>query len=332
MGVDLENELLEIVYSYRKAQLFYIAAKLGISAILANGPKSSDEIAQCTHTDPDALYRVLRALSSFGIYKENAKKHFELTAKGAFLNKDAPSSVWIDAIMRMEEYNWRPWGELIYSVKTGKSAFEKIFGMNLFEYLAHNPEASQTFNEAMGIYTQNSATVVLDNYDFSSYRVIADVGGGNGELLKQILSRYAHIQGILFDLPTVIQKTHLDSSEPDIIQRLEVVPGSFFDAIPGNCDLYILKKIIHDWDDERSIKILRNCFNACPKGSKILLIENVLDTQNKHFLDIAINDIHMLVQTIGGRERTQQEYYRLLSEAGFEPITGNLDYIEGIKR
>ena len=227
MAVNLiEKELLEIVYSYRKAQLLYVAAKLGISAILADGPKSSDEIAKCTDTDPDALYRVLRALSVLGIYKENAKKHFELTAKGALLQKDAPSPVWINVIMRMEEYNWRPWGELLYSVKTGNSAFEKIFGMNLFEYLADNPEASHTFSEAMGVYTQNGAKGVLENYDFSSYRIIADIGGNNGELLKQILAKHIHLQGVLFDLPTVIQKIHFDVFEPDILRRLLLLPQS----------------------------------------------------------------------------------------------------------
>jgi predicted transcriptional regulator len=187
---SIENELLNIVYSYRKAQLLYVAVKLGISDLLANGPKSSDEIAQCTNTNPDALYRVLRALSTIGIYKENEDKYFELTVKGDLLKKDNPSSIRINILMRMAEYNWKPWGELLYSVKTGKSAFEKVFGINLFEYLAKNPEASQIFSEAMGIYTCNSVKAILDNYEFSSYNIIADIGGSNGDLLRQILLKY----------------------------------------------------------------------------------------------------------------------------------------------
>lgn len=329
---SIENELLEIVYSYRKAQLLYVAAKLDISSILAEGSMSSDDIAQCTETKPDTLYRVLRALSSFGIYKENPNKHFELTAKGSFLQKDAPGSLWIDVIMRMEEYNWSPWGELLHSVKTGKSSFEKVFGMNLFEYLAENPEASQTFSEAMGIYTKNQANAVLDKYDFSPFGVIADIGGSNGDLLNQILSKHFHVQGLLFDLPTVIQKIQIESIEPEIKSRLKIVEGDFFDSIPGNCDLYILKKIIHDWDDEHSKKILKNCFKACPNGSIILLIESIIDKEDERFSNTAINDIHMLVQTIGGRERTVDEYFQLLIEVGFEPLSGNINYIEAIKQ
>lgn len=333
MNINLiENELLDIVYSYRKAELLYVAAKLNISDLLARGSKTSNEIAQSTGTDPDTIYRILRALSSFGIYKENPNKYFEITEKGELLKTDSPSSVRINVIMRMDEYNWKPWGELLYSVKTGENAFEHIFGMNLFEYLTKNPEASQTFSKAMGIYTQNNAKVILDNYDFSSNNAIADIGGSNGDLLRQILLKYTHMSGILFDLPSVIQKINTNNFESNIFDRLKIISGSFFDSIPQNCDLYILKKIIHDWDDDHSIKILINCFNAAKRGSKILIIENVIDTQNKNSFSAIINDIHMLVQTIGGRERTKDEYYRLLRVAGFEPISGCLDYIEGIKK
>ncbi len=329
---SIATDLHEIVYSYRKAQLLYIAAKLEISSILANGSMSSDDISKRTETDPDTLYRVLRALSSFGVYKENPNKYFELTTKGSFLQKDIPGSVWIDVVMRMEEYNWRPWGELLYSVRTGQSSFEKIFGMNLFEYLSDNPEASRTFSDAMGIYTKKQANVVLEDYDFSPFGIIADIGGSNGDLLKQILSKNKHVQGLLFDMPTVIQKIQYESFEPSVRNRLKIAEGDFFDKIPGNCDLYILKKIIHDWDDEYSKRILENCFKACPNGSRILLIESIIDKEDKHFSDNAINDIHMLVQTIGGRERTVDEYFKMLSEVGFEPLTGRISYIEAIKR
>jgi predicted transcriptional regulator len=329
---SIENELLDIVYSYRKAQLLYVAAKLNISDLLADGTKNSDEIARHTDTDSDTIYRVMRALSSFGIYKENQNKYFEITEKGELLKKDNPSSVRIDIIMRMDEYNWKPWGELLYSVKTGENAFENIFGMNLFEYLTKNPEASQTFSKAMGIYTQNNAKAVLDNYDFSSNNMIADIGGSNGDLLRQLLLKYTHISGLLFDLPIVIQNIDTNIFEPNISSRLKVLSGNFFESIPQNYDLYIFKKILHDWDDEHSIKILTNCYNAARKGAKILITENVIDTQNKNSFNTIINDIHMLVQTIGGRERTQDEYYGLLKTAGFEPTKGCLNYVEGIKR
>jgi len=333
MDINLiENELLDIVYSYRKAQLLYVAAKLNISDLLANGPKTSNEIAQSTGTDPDIIYRILRALSSFDIYKENPNKYFELTEKGELLKTDNPSSVRINVIMRMDEYNWKPWGELLYSIKTGKNAFEHIFDMNLFEYLTKNPEASQTFSKAMGVYTLNNIKAVLDNYDFSSNNVIADIGGSNGDLLRQILLKYTQVSGLLFDLPEVIQNINTDNFEENVSGRLKMIRGNFFDSIPQDCDLYILKKIIHDWDDEHSVRILTNCFNAAKKGSKILIIENVIDTQNKNSIGTIINDIHMFVQTIGGRERTNDEYNKLLKTAGFKPTAWCLNYIEGIKK
>jgi len=330
--MDYENELLNIISGYRKAQLLYVAAKLGISDLLVKGPKSSDEISQCTDTNPNALYRVMRALSSFGIYKENENKSFELTAKGELLKKNAPGSVRINAIMRMEEYNWKPWGELLYSVKTGKSAFKKIFGINLFEYLRKNFEASQIFSEAMGVYTRSQIKAVLDNYDFSSFRTIADIGGSSGDLLKLILVKYPHLQGLLFDLSAVIQNLDSGQLNSEFKGRLKIESGDFFDFIPQNCDLYIFKKIIHDWDDEHSVKILKNCCDAAGIGAKVLLIESIIDDKNQNSSDAVINDIHMLVQTVGGRERTKTEYFNLLRSAGFEPVKSSINFIEGIKR
>ena len=328
----IENELLDIIYSYRKAQLLYVAARLGISDILAKGPKSINEIAEITDSNPDAVYRILRALSGFGIYNEIPQKRFELTTRGQYLQKDFPSPVRVEAIMRMEEYNWKPWGDIFYSVKTGKSAFENVFGMNLFEYLSNNPKASKTFNEAMEAGTYKNAIAFVETYDFTPYNVIADIGGNKGDLLKQILSKHKSKRGVLFDLPSVIQKTDVSSFEPDIYERLEIIKGSFFEQIPENCDLYIFKRILHDWDDKHSIKILQNCHQSCPKGSKVLLLERVLDRQNSNFSDVAINDIHMLLQTIGGRERTQEEYFDLLSLANFEPLSATPEYVEAIKR
>ena len=330
-GDPMENELLDIVYGYRKAQLLYVAAKLGISTILAAGPRSSDELARETNTNPDALYRVLRALSTFGIYRELPQRQFELTEKGALLWKDGKKSVYIDVVMRMEEYNWKPWGDLLYSVQTGESVFEKIFGMNLFQYLTCRPEASRTFSEAMGVYTRRIAAAILESYDFSPHRVVADIGGSNGDLLRHILSKNAHIQGILFDLPDVIRKIQPGAFGPDIAGRLTVAAGSFFEAVPSGCDLYIMKKILHDWDDDHSLKILQNCFDACPTGGRILLVEQVLDLQGEDTMAAAINDIHMLVQTIGGRERTRDEYYDLLSGVGFKPIAANRYFVEAVK-
>ncbi len=326
-----EDKLLEIIYSYRKAQLIHVAARLKVSDILDNGAKSYNEIAELTKTDPDVLYRILRALSSFGIYKEKENKYFELTEMGELLKEDNNSSIRINALMRMDEYNWKPWGELLYSVKTGKNAFEKVFGKNLFEYLSENPEKSVEFNEAMKIYTESWLETFLDKYDFSKYKLIADIGGSHGLLIRRILDKYRDINGILFDLPNVIDEVKDEFKNIDILKRCSLIKGSFFESVPGDCDMYIYKKILHDWDDEHSLRILENCYKASKKGSKILIVESVIMNNDENYSNTVINDIHMLVQTIGGCERTGEEYIDLLNKAGFKTTKVTNQYVEAVK-
>jgi hypothetical protein len=329
-GNKIKDELLTIIYSYRKAQLLYMAAKLKIADILSDGPKNYIEIAKKTGTHAETIYRVLRALASFGIFNEIEGKSFEINSVSKFLAKDHPSKLNTIIIMRMEEYNWKPWGELLYSVKTGKSSFKKIFGINLFEYFNKNPEASKIFNESMGIYSEIDASNILNNYDFSSFNKIADIGGGYGKLLIKILNKHVNAKGILFDLPNVIKEIKESNEKIGDNNRLELISGNFFEAIPIGCDLYILRKIIHDWDDKYAIKILRNCYKASKNGSKILVIEQVIDKGNQN-KEAKINDIHMLVQTIEGRERIEEEYRNLLNRAGYKVNSITLNYIEGIK-
>ncbi len=326
-----EDKLLEIIYSYRKAQLIHVAARLKVSDILDNGAKSYNEIAELTKTDPDVLYRILRALSSFGIYKEKENKYFELTEMGELLKEDNNSSIRINALMRMDEYNWKPWGELLYSVKTGKNAFEKIFGKNLFEYLSEHPEKSVEFNEAMKTYTFTHVDSLLDKYDFSQYKLIADIGGSHGLLVRRILAKHKEIKGILFDLPNVIDEVKDEFKNIDILKRCSLIKGSFFESVPGDCDMYIYKKILHDWDDEHSLRILENCYKASKKGSKILIVESVIMNNDENYSNTVINDIHMLVQTIGGCERTGEEYIDLLNKAGFKTTKVTNQYVEAVK-
>ncbi|MDP3012009.1 MAG: methyltransferase, partial [Candidatus Hydromicrobium sp.] len=321
----IKDELINLIYSYRKAQLLYIAAKLQIADILLNGPLSYKEISKKTGTHVDALYRVLRALASFGIFKENKDKSFEITSYSKFLTKNHPSKLNTIIIMRMEEFNWKPWGELLYSVKTGKSSFEKIFGMNLFEYLSKTPDASKIFNESMDIYSEMDADKIMESYDFSGFNKIADIGGGYGKLLTKILSRYENATGILFDLPNVVEEIKESNENIGDNSRLEIISGDFFETIPAGCDLYILRKIIHDWDDKHAIKILKNCCKASEKGSRILLIEQIMDKERQNE-EAKINDIHMLVQTIEGRERTEEEYRDLLNRAGYRVNTVAANY------
>lgn len=325
----IEEELLNLIYSYRKAQLIYVAAKLNIPDLLEK-PMTINALSKETSTNPEALHRVLKALVSIGIFKEGENGYFKNNEKSDCLKKGYPGSIRIDAIMRMEEYNWRPWGELLYSVKTGKNSFEKIFKMNLFEYLAENHEANAIFHEAMKNYTKSSANSLLKQYDFSKYKQVADIGGSSGILIKKILEKNSDLEGIIFDLPEVTDRAKSYLSDTSIKNRCKIIAGDFFEFVPEGCDLYILKKIIHDWDDERSEQILRNCFKAAPKNGKVLLIESVI-MKNQLNPDILLNDVHMLVQTAGGKQRTEEEYTALLNKAGFNVTQITQQYVEATK-
>ena len=326
----IENELNDLIYSYRKAQLLYIAAKLQIADMLLEGPLNHREISKRTGAHTDTLYRVLKALASFGIFKENKDKSFEITSYSRFLTTGHPSKLNKIIIMRMEEFNWKPWGELLYSVKTGKSSFKKIFGMNLFEYLKKSPDASKIFNESMDIYSEMDACKIIKSYNFTGFNKIADIGGGYGTLIIKILNKYKKASGILFDLPNVTREIRESNKNIKDNSRIKIISGDFFKTIPAGCDLYILRKIIHDWNDKHSIKILKNCYKAAKRGSRILLIEQIMDREDWN-KEIRINDIHMLVQTIEGKERTEEEYRDLLSRAGYKVNTTTANYIEGIK-
>ncbi|MBN2442678.1 MAG: hypothetical protein JXJ04_15085 [Spirochaetales bacterium] len=325
------DTILEIIYSYRKAQLIYVAARLNISDILDHGPKNCEEIARLTKTNKDSLYRVMRALSGIGFYKEHEDKSFELTPMGELLTENNKSGIKTIALMQLDENSWKTWGELLYSVQTGKSAFKKVFNKNLFEYLSEHPAKSREFNNVFKTYTTYWVESFLEKYDFTPYDIIADIGGSYGVLIKNILERYPGKKGILFDLPHVIREIREEFMEYKIVKQCDLVEGDFFKSIPRGCDLYTLKNIIHDWDDEHALKILNNCHKAMNHNSTLLLIENVLMNDSSQSPDASIIDICMLVGTIGGRERTKEEYSRLLLNSGFTSINITPDYIEAVK-
>jgi hypothetical protein len=325
------DDIMSILYNYRKAQLIHVAAKLNIAELLAAKKMKINELSSKTGTDRDNLFRIMRALMSIKIFTRNEEDEYENNENSCYLLEDHPKSVKLDAVMRMDEYNWKPWGGLFYSVKTGKNAFKKVFNKNLFEYLAENPESGKTFHEAMSLYTKYGIESFIKNYNFTGIKKIADIGGSSGILMKSILDIDPGITGILFDLPELESKAVKFIQENNLGSRCRIITGDFFKAVPENCDLYILKKIIHDWDDEKSLKILRNCYDAAPRNGRILLLESVIVKRQLNPA-IMMNDIHMLVQTDGGRERTEDEYTRLLNKAGFDVIKITERYAEGVKK
>ena len=247
--------LLQMMTGYWVSQAIYVAAKLGIADVLAGGPKTSDELAEATGCHPQSLHRVLRALSSAGIFTETASASFALTPMAEFLQSEHPSSLRALACMYGEE-QFRAWGDLLHSVKSGQRAFDNMFGADYFTYLAGHPESDRVFNEAMTGWTNQLVGGVVDAYDFSGFQTVVDVGGGYGALLAAVLERNPGIQGILFDQPQVVGAASDQLQAAGVADRCTLVGGDFFLEVPSGGDAYVLAQILHDWDDERCMEIL----------------------------------------------------------------------------
>jgi hypothetical protein len=328
--------LMDLCYSYRITQLIYVAAHLGIADLLKDGPKHSLELAQATNAHASSLYRVLRTLASQGIFAEDSEGYFKLTPLAEPLQSNVPGSVRSVALMCGEEWNWRPWGHLLYSVQTGQTAATHLWGRERFEYFAEHPEANAIFNAAMSETSAQFAALVADNYDFSGISTLVDVGGGQGNLLSSILKKFPQMKGILFDRSNVIEDTGTRSliQAEGVEDRCELASGDFFQAVPGGGDAYILKSVIHNWDTERATLILKNCRQAIVEGGRLLLVEWAIPPGNTPGLAKFI-DIQMLVATPGGRTRTEQEYQTLFEATGFRltriiPTATGMAIIEGV--
>lgn len=306
--------LLQMMTGYWVSQALYVAAKLGIADHLAGGPVAGEALAAATGADAPSLYRVLRALASVGIFTETAPGTFALTPLADLLRSEAPGSMRALAIMYAEE-QYRAWADLLYSVRTGAPAFPHQFGADYFTYLAQHPEADRVFNAAMTGWTTQLATAVVDAYDFSPFGTIVDVGGSYGTLLAAILRRNPGTRGILFDQPHVAAAAAEHLAAAGVADRCTTVGGDFFVALPAGGEAYVLAQILHDWDDERSVAILRQCRRVMPDDGKLLVVELVLPEGEEPFLGKWL-DLHMLV-LLGARERTAAQYDALFQAAGF---------------
>lgn len=326
--------LLQMITSSWVSQAIYVAAVLGIADLLKDDPKNSSELAKATGTHARSLYRVMRALASVGIFAEIEDGRFELTPLAAYLQTDVPGSIHAIAIMLGESWHWQPWGNILHTLKTGNTAFKHVHGMKLFEYLTKNVEAAQIFNEAMtGTTAPFNATITAD-YDFSSIGKIVEVGGGHGSLIASILKVYPTMQGILFDLPPVVIGAKHSIEAEGLAERCEIVGGDFFESVPSGGNAYILKNIIHDWDDTHAVAILKNCHRAIVENGKLLLVEALIPPRNEPSFGKFL-DLEMLVMA-GGCERTEAEYRVLFEAAGFhltKVITTRsfLSVIEGVR-
>jgi hypothetical protein len=297
------------------AQAICVSAGLGIADHLAHGPKTIDELAVETSTHAPSLARLLRALVSLGIFARDEGGRYCNTPLSEPLRSDVPGSVHAVAKMMGEEHE-HAWSNLLHSVRTGETAFDSLYGEDWFTYLTKNPEASATFNDAMSSFAARTHAAVVDAYDFSGLRTLCDVGGGHGTLLSVILKANPQLKGILFDLPHVVAGASEVLARHGVGERAEVVSGSFFEDVP-RADAHIMSHIIHDWDDERSLRILSACRRAVNDGGKVLLVEMVVPESDEPSMSKWM-DLNMLVMAPGGRERTEREYSALLAKAGYK--------------
>jgi hypothetical protein len=300
-------------------QLIHVAATLGVADLLRDGSKSCHELAEALRVDPGALYRVLRALASIGIFAETDPHWFALTPLAQPLQTDVPGSLRASAMLYGEPWWWRACGDLLHSVQTGQPAFDHVHGESLFAFLRHAADAAALFNDHQTNMTRQDAAAVVNAYGFRECARVVDVGGGHGALTAAILKACSWTTAILFDQPAVIEGAKQRLCAEGLTDRCDCVAGDFFESVPAGGDVYVLKDIVHDWDDDRATAILRQCRRAiaqAPESSaKLLVVEKVIPPGNTPFPG-KLTDITMLL-VAGGRERTANEYETLLNEAGF---------------
>jgi len=326
--------LRALLNGYRPAALVYVAARLGLADLLAGGPRSSAELARSLRAHAPSLNRILRGLVAIGICSEERDGRFALTPLGAWLQSDRQGSLRGLAMLCGEE-RMGAWGGLVHTATTGETAFNHVFGMSQWEHRRQHPELNEYFNEGLTRGTARTTRAVLAAYDFSSFATVADVGGGHGAFLAAILQAHPSITGVLFDQPHVVAGAGPYLEAAGVGERCRVVAGSFFDRIPEGADAHVLKSVIHDWDDEHSLAILRNCHKALKGRGTLLLVERIMPVRVKDNPETIMADVHMLALT-GGRERTEAEYRALFARAGFTltrviPTRSAFRLIEGVR-
>ncbi len=308
-------QLIQMAAASWVAPVLYAAAKLGIADHIAERPRSAAELAVATRTDAPTLHRLLRTLAGLGILTERGDAIFALTSVGESLRTGAPGSARATVLAFCSPPLWRSWEEIVYSLETGKTGFEKVNGMPLFDYLAQHPVEASYFSEAMVGFHGAEPPTVARAYDFSSLGTVIDVGGATGNMLAAILSHHPEPEGVLFDRPHVVRDAPALLATRGVAGRVRIEPGDFFERVPDGGDAYLLSHIIHDWDEAQCLTILGHCRRAMKPRARLLIVETVLppgDTPHQG----KIQDMVMLVIP-GGRERTEAEYAALLAQAGF---------------
>jgi hypothetical protein len=326
--------MLQMMSGFWISRCIYIAAKLGIADLVKDEPKSAAELAGTVGAHTSSLFRVLRALASVGILTQDDNDRFGSTPLSETLRADLPGSLRAFAMTELGEEHYPAWGELLYSVRTGGIAFDHAFGMDVWKFFAQHPDNARIFNDAMSGMTAQANEAIHARYNFAGINTLVDIGGGHGGLITSILRRNTQMRGILFDAPQVIEGAKASIAASEVADRCEVIGGDFFASVPVGGDAHILKWIIHDWDDEKSVAILKNSHRALAENGKLILVEAVVPPGSElHFSKFM--DLNMLVMT-GGHERTETEFRRLYEASGFRltgivPTDSPFSVIEGVR-
>ena len=324
--------VLQMIGGYWISRMLYVATDLGVADLIDERPRPASELAAATDTHPRALYRLLRALAGVGIFVEDETGNFHLTPIGATLRRNAPDSMRAMVLSELGGEHFDAWTNLAQSVRTSEIAFDHKYGKDVWAYYAETPDRAAIFNESMTNVSENTNAAVVAAYDFSAINKLVDVAGGHGSLLAGILNANPQLHGVLFDQPHVVNGAAAKLA--GLADRCEIVGGNMFEEVPSGADAYLMKWIIHDWNDERSLVILKNIHRAMTENGKLLLVEMVVPPGND--MDFSkLLDVNMLVMT-GGCERTEAEYTELLAQAGFKltrivPTAGPASVIEAIR-
>jgi SAM-dependent methyltransferase len=324
----------DLLNGYQDTALLYAAAKLGLADLLAEGPKTSEELAAITGAHAPSLYRILRGLVVVGMCVEEEQR-FGLTSLGQMLRTGVEGSLRDHALVCGDQY-MAAWSGLVHSAMTGETAFAHVFGVDPWEHRQRDTALSERFNAGLNTETARSAAAIVEAYDFSAFQVVCDAGGGYGALLCAILAANPAMKGMLLEQAHVATgaKSYVESQGLD--ERCRIVEGDFFEGVPEGADAYVMKSVVHDWPDARSVAILKNCRRALGADGRVILIERVMPALAKDAPDTVRLDLHMLAVT-GGRERNEAEYQSLLEAAGFSlgrvvPTRSPFCVIEGVPR
>ena len=310
------QQIMQLSTGYIASTCVYLAVKLRLPDLLAAGPRSAAELARELNVNDDALFRVLRTLVSLGLFEEKNPRTFANNLASSMLRSATPGSMYEMALWMSDPFHFRVYANALHSVQTGQPAVEKTFGIPVFEWFPKNPEESDVFNNAMTMFSAMVIPAVLEVYDFNGIGTLVDVAGGHGRVLTSILEQYPSMRGVLFDLEHVLAGARPVIESRGLSNRCRTVAGDFFTAVPEGGDAYIMKHIIHDWDDERATVILKNIRTAMNRGGRVILLDSVVPAGSQPDFSKII-DLEMLLMP-GGRERTEQEFRDLFDRAGFE--------------